>query len=65
MTNVQFLDDLYEERHEWKFTLIGNRVIRGGVCGKRITTNATPITIQLEDKHGNKVEIPWTSVQTI
>lgn len=61
----QFMDLIDNKEVEWVFNVVGDLCITGRVIDYKIRSDATPITLKVQQEDRSVVEIPWTSVQTI
>ena len=63
---MNFIEQLYDSSHIWKFNIIHGLKIEGRVVDYRISSKAIPITVTVQQSDDvTPVEIPWTSIQYI
>jgi hypothetical protein len=62
---LRFIEELRNEKPLWRFEITGFLVHYGHVVDFMMTSDATPITIMVEDKDKHTTEIPWVSIQKI
>lgn len=56
--------DANSKNYIWNITLLGGSFV-GKVVWCQRDVNGHPIMVSIEQKHGDIVEIPWTSIQCI